>query len=500
MLIIQHTAKSIANSVVALLVLLLFAGPLPAQDIGRWDEDDVIPGRLLVRFQAPRSASIKSTGESGIPGLTLVPIERSIKDLHEAENPNREFVSILPDVFIGEFNADQLSVVREQLSADPDVIYVEPDRLRTAAPDWATDEPNDPQYQNGTLWNMDRIGAPYAWGRQSAARANVRLAVMEPGRVNMAHQDLTGQSSGVNNHSGSVTNHATHVAGIAVATGDNGLNVVGVANVELSTLDNTNAVGSFAQQIVWACNNDVDVINMSWHWCGSGCNTTACGGVDCDFPAPSATEQDAITNALDHIIFVAAATNENCEVDCDGDAPTPASYDGVIAVSNLSQSDTLGGNSNSGYYVDLTAPGVSITSTITGNAIGTMSGTSMASPHVAGTAAAVLAVDPSFDNDSLVRLLELSAEDIGDAGWDDNFGYGVVRVDCAVFGIADVYAEVGASGTGTLIDPLGSFTAAESAVSTGGRIGLVSGTFNEGPLLLTQRYTVTSVGGSAVLK
>ncbi len=63
----------------------------------------------------------------------------------------------------------------------------------------------------------------------------------------------------------------------------------------------------------------------------------------------------------------------------------------------------------------------------------------MAAPHVAGVAAAMLAIKPTFPNDSLERLLEVTAEDIGTAGRDDSFGSGVVRADRAMAALADKY-------------------------------------------------------------
>ena len=143
------------------------------------------------------------------------------------------------------------------------------------------------------------------------------------------------------------------------------------------------------------------------------------------------------------MVFVAAAGNDACNTDIDRRTTLPASYNGVIGVLALDQTDNLAAFSNFGPFVDLvdlTTPGVNILSTIVGG-VAFMSGTSMAAPHVSATAAAVLAIDPLFDRQLIGRLLALTSEDIGTLGTDDDFGAGVVRVDRAVEALADVYAE-----------------------------------------------------------
>jgi hypothetical protein len=96
--------------------------------------------------------------------------------------------------------------------------------------------------------------------------------------------------------------------------------------------------------------------------------------------------------------------------------------------------------------------------------------------------------------------LELTAEDIGVSGRDDDFGHGIVRVDRAVDGIADVYAESAvACGVGTILAPYCTFSNALANVPMGGTIGLVRGSsFNES-LTITTPVTLISVGGTATI-
>jgi subtilisin family serine protease len=481
------------------------ARPGRSQQTINWDDWDVIPGRVLITYRSSRSTQIKQhANSSGVGGLTLTPIETPvINQLAQQGQSSAGFISILPDTFIGEFDPGNRAAILQSLAADPDILFFEPDRMRQAVMAWGTSTPNDPALP---LWGMLRIGAPAAWKRQSAIRANVRVAVMEGGRFDNTHRDLMNQNSAVINNGLAIASHTTHVAGTIAATGNNGQDVAGVANIELVALDPVDRDAGFVQAIAWAVNNQVRVINMSFGWCtGMGCTSSTCS-----YPAPSATVQTAITNAQANIVFVAAALNASCNVDAGGRSPIPASYAGVIAVSALTSTitttqgiatwiDGLATFSNHGPYVDLSAPGVNIVSTDLANTTSSKDGTSMASPHVAGSAAAVLALRPNYDIRSIPLLLSLTAEDIGPAGRDDNFGDGVVRVDRATAAIADVYVSSSQCGTlGVLRDPTCNFPGAIDNLAAGGTLGIVRGShFLAGTL--TKTMTIVAVGGSVLI-
>ena len=413
-----------------------------------WDDWDVIPGTVLIKYKPERAKALRANRAAhNVRGLALGRLEERVETATTAKQLGKAFESLLPDHFVGKFNRAERDRVLKALEADPDVVYFEPDRVRVAKSTWGTATPNDPNIN--ILWGMQRIHAPEVWALQSAARSSIRVAVMED-RYDSGHRDLSAQNSAVQNNSKPIGEHPTHVAGTIAATGNNGTDVAGVANVELVALEIGSRASGFASQVTWAMNNQVRVINMSWKWCGNDGQPTPCDR--CIYAAPSQTEQDAITAALDSIVFVAAAGNDACQTDSNGRAPLPASYTGVIGVSALTRGDTLASFSNFGPYVDLTAPGEGIWSTIPGNRTGVMQGTSMAAPHVAGAAAAVLVVanlqhmqrptvHKEYDTRSIPRLLALTAEDLGDLGYDTHFGNGVVRVDRAVAAIADVYAE-----------------------------------------------------------
>lgn len=498
-----NSLKSCVRALGLLIFLNAFtflAKPAYPQNEINWNDWDVIPGKVIIEYSPSRSLSIKQASlKSSISGLALVPIESEAEKKIQTQSSQR-FVSLLPNTFIGTFDPDNRDAVLSALRSDPSVVYFEPDRVRIPRITWGADSTNDPLFSS--LWGMKRIGAPEAWKKQSSTRADVRVAVFEDA-FDQGHRDLMDQVSIAQNPSDILSNHATHVAGTIAATGNNNLDVVGVANVELVSLADPADASDFVNKISWAINNGVDVINMSWRWC----DTEDC--LPCEYPEPSTAEQKAITAAWDDIVFVAAASNDACEVDGDGDAPIPVSYIGVIGVSALNKSDTLASFSNFGNYVDLAAPGVSIVSTlspmISGSNTGTMSGTSMASPHVAGSAAAVLAVKNDYDIRSIPVLLSITAEDLGDSGRDKSFGNGLVRVDRAVAGIADVYVQLnplGGSGSGILRSPIHDLDRALGQIADHETIGLKSDVFSRvifNGKTISKPCTIISVGGTATI-
>lgn len=148
---------------------------------------------------------------------------------------------------------------------------------------------------------------------------------------------------------------------------------------------------------------------------------------------------DAITEAYNYgVVIVAASGNEYAS------SPSyPAAYPEVIAVGAIDINDEVPSWSNRG--VDVSAPGVDILSTYPDDTYATMSGTSMACPHVSGVVALIQAVYytkystvlpvgtfDDTDKRTVRGILHITADDIGPADWDPNYGYGIVRADLAV--------------------------------------------------------------------
>jgi hypothetical protein len=207
--------------------------------------------------------------------------------------------------------------------------------------------------------------------------------------------------------------HGTHVAGIIAAQADNGRGIAGGApGVHILPVRVLDATGSgstsnVAAGIIWAADNGARVINLSL---GGGA---------------SQGMHDAIIYAVNKgAVVLAAAGNSG-----DGAAPVyPGAFDESIAVAAIDSNRTRASFSNTGSYVDIAAPGAGIISTYgsAANAYASMSGTSMATPYAAAAAALVLSAKPSLSSTGVRDLLLASADDLGSAGFDNWYGYGLV--------------------------------------------------------------------------
>ncbi|MFQ5716431.1 MAG: S8 family serine peptidase, partial [Nitrospinales bacterium] len=207
-------------------------------------------------------------------------------------------------------------------------------------------------------------------------------------------------------------------AGI-IGAEDNDIGVVGVAPSAslwaVRVLDKNGAgfVSDVISGITWAINNGMQVINMSL---GVGINVLAF--------------RDAVDAAhAAGIVLVAAAGNSGGSVLC------PACYASVIAVAASDANDNIPVWNSRGPDIELAAPGVAIRSTWNDGKYNTISGTSMASPHVAGTAALMLADDPTLTPHALRLLMQGAADDLPPAGFDNFSGYGLVDAEESVTGV-----------------------------------------------------------------
>jgi subtilisin family serine protease len=215
--------------------------------------------------------------------------------------------------------------------------------------------------------------------------------------------------------------HGTHVAGITGAAGNNTLGIAGMAwNARLMALKvlQANGVGfdfHVAEAIVYAAKNGAGVINLSL-------GGTLLGTV----------VEDAVNFAHERgVILVAAAGNQ-------GQASLlyPAAYDNVIAVTATDSSNALASFSNYGAEAELAAPGSGIYSTLPGNTYGYMWGTSMAAPHVSGAAVVLMSMSRFAGPKQVRHALRTTALDLGDAGRDPYFGFGLLQTYNAANGFS----------------------------------------------------------------
>jgi serine protease len=192
-----------------------------------------------------------------------------------------------------------------------------------------------------------------------------------------------------NNNPMDENGHGTNVAGILGAVGNNGTGVAGVdwnvqiMPVEFMGADGEGSVSSFIEALNFAVQHGAKITNNSWEG------------------APYSTAlYDAFQNAKAHgVICVAAAGNEASNDDTTPDYPASlsTSLNNVVTVAATTNTNQLASFSNYGVHsVDLAAPGVNILSTLPDNQYGEMSGTSMATPEVAGAMALVWSLHPSW--------------------------------------------------------------------------------------------------------
>ncbi|MGI5519917.1 S8 family peptidase [Micromonospora sp. CA-259024] len=318
------------------------------------------------------------------------------------------------------YSAQMSATAAERIARDSRVLFVQADGVATIK-------------AQSTPTGINRADAelsPTAKINGVDERVNVDVAVIDTG-VDLDHPDLNVYTTGAKNCSTGRTaddgnGHGTHVAGTIGAL-DNSTGVVGVAPGAriwpVRVLSNSGS-GSFSDIIcgidyVTANADKIEVANMSLGGSGSD---SACG-----------SNKDAMHEAICRsvaagVTYVVAAGNSSA----DSSTFVPAAYDEVITVSALADfnglpgggaaatcrsdvDDTLADFSNYGADVDLIAPGVCIESTWKGGGYDTISGTSMASPHVAGGAALYKATHPTASPGTVKSALQ----SVGTTDWNN---------------------------------------------------------------------------------
>ncbi|WP_127575394.1 S8 family peptidase [Paenibacillus barengoltzii] len=308
---------------------------------------------------------------------------------------------------------------------DPGSYYYEDDQVSDTQGTEETPEiPNDllfSEYQ----WNLPIIETNRGW-KLSKGSNDVIVAVVDTG-VDLKHPDLQGRllkGYNVINPDQEPTDdvgHGTHVAGIISANVNNGEGIAGmmwggkILPVKALDQSGSGTTYSVAQGIIWATDHGAKVINMSLG-----------NYADAQFL------HEAIKYAYERdVVLIAATGNDNTER-----PGYPAAYPEVLSVSATDYNMQKASFSNYGDYIDVMAPGESIASTYPDNQYAALSGTSMASPHVAALAALIRSVNPDLKNTEVMDIIRKNVIDLGDKGRDKYYGYGQI----------DVYAALQAAG------------------------------------------------------
>ncbi len=351
---------------------------------------------LTVAFVSPRAilASEFTSGQVIVSFRSSLPSAR-INQFIASHGLKLNQSLLLPQTFIMIVPSgleEKLSLV---LSNSPLVEYAEPNYTATIL-----ETPNDPLFPQ--QWGLSRIQAPLAWDVATSS-GDVDLAVIDTG-IDGSHPDLSDRVVARANFTADPdldnNGHGSHVAGIAAANTNNSLGIAGLDRfVRLISVKVLNSAGSgsysqVADGIIWAADNGAEVINLSL------------GG-----SFGSKTLQNAIKYASDKGVVIAAAAGNNGR----SSRTYPAYYSQAIAVAATDQNDLKAYFSNYGSWVDVAAPGVSILST-TSEDYQSWSGTSMATPFVAGLATLIKGQHPTWSSTQVRSQLETTADDIFGTG------------------------------------------------------------------------------------
>ncbi|AZB44596.1 peptidase S8/S53 subtilisin kexin sedolisin [Bacillus sp. FJAT-42376] len=274
-----------------------------------------------------------------------------------------------------------------------------------------------PDLKASAMYHLNTLNIPEA--SKLAGKNKVRVAVVDTG-IDAKHPELKNKIKSNNNvmnpaQKGTPDVHGTHVSGIIAAEKNNGTGGYGInPNVDLISIDVFNR--SFfandyvvAQGILKAIDQKAQVINLS---------------LSSMFPSPIIEE--AVQKAIDaNITVVAAAGNSGMNL-----AEYPASFEGVISVGSTNNKNKLSSYSTFGPGVDVVAPGEEIYSSVydaeKGSSFAKMSGTSMASPAVAGVVSLMLSKNPKLTPYQINYILNKTAKDLGSKGYDISYGNGLV--------------------------------------------------------------------------
>lgn len=415
---------------------------------------NIVPGEIVVKFRS-------ETNTQNLRNLSVG--GRSLQRVRSLGVPQTA-------LYRTELDKRGTLALIDELSARPDVLWAEPNALRSIAK-----TPNDELYP--FQWHYEAMNLPAAWDITDGTGGNVTVAVVDTG--SLAHPDLQGvfvggydfvsdaiEAGDGGGYDADPTDlgqdfHGTHVAGTVAARSNNGSGVAGVSwgarvlPVRALGVTGSGSLTDIVNGVLWAAGepvagvptnpNPAQVINLSLGGEGS------CGQL----------EQEAFDRVrAKGVTVVVAAGNE----DSDASLYAPANCSGVIVVGATGPQGERAPYSNYGARVQVMAPGGDNNQTLSvqgetfpagvlstlgdgvgGYTYGFYEGTSMATPHVAGLVALILAQEPGLDPDTVLARLQDSATPLSDEACGQPGGCGA--------GLVDAAAALGGGGSGTPTPP-----------------------------------------------
>lgn len=451
--------RLVSFTIVLLLVLTMFAGVSFANqpDNAGKRNQDFVEGELIVSVEPKQKGNSDSTIQSAdsltgqddalkAKGFSIIDTlhveDTSVKPLLN-KNFNKKVVEKMGLVYLVKYSPDQFKssniaikeLRKELMDLGFKVRYISENYKMMAIEGTAIIQA---VHQN-QKWHYDMIKAPQAWTVTNGSSA-VKIAVLDTG-IDHNHPSL---ANFVNTSLGrtfvggttmDVQGHGTHVAGTIASYGSVSGVMQNATLIPVKVLgdDGSGSLYGITQGILYAANIDADVINMSLG--GGGYNQSM------DEAVQTATSQGTIV--------VAASGNDGAS-----SISYPAAYSSVIAVGSVTSNRTRSSFSNYGSGLELMAPGSNIYSTYPNSRYTSLSGTSMATPHVAGVAGLIRAANPNISVSQARQILRDTAQE---AGSSTQYGYGIVDAHAAV---------VAASGGGGTTPPPPSSTETVTTVST----------------------------------
>ena len=392
-----------------------------------------LAGKFIVKMRPGQALRLKqgsgAKAEQAIPSLNIYSVEaagKSVNDLKKEFGPGVEYI-------------------------EQDVVVTLADNVQTLTSGFdsktgmkAAEAVNDPMAAE--QWAVAKTQQAEAIAATKGGSSDVVVAIVDTG-VDLGHPDLKDKlvkgysSTGIGGLFGigsakDDNGHGTHCAGTAAAITNNGVGVAGMAaNCKIMPVRVLAGAGSgsllsVAKGISWAADHGADVISLSL----GGAGTMQSLG-------------DAVNHALKKNVVVVAAMGNSGH---NGNPISyPASYPGVIAVGATDADDKIAFFSSFNKYCSVSSPGVKIMSTsptydvwLTKNSGGKitknytyMSGTSMATPLVAGLCGLIRSAHPDLAPAKVKALLEATAEktpDMAGADWNEKFGFGRINALKAV--------------------------------------------------------------------
>ncbi|NTW48136.1 MAG: S8 family serine peptidase [Chlorobiales bacterium] len=405
-----------------------------------WQTADVLPGIVVVKYKEGYSQGITQLQKSaGVQSLGVTAEKKLFGKFPVSATLTKRGESLGRIRVLSYASGEDPKMVADALGKDESVEYAEPYFVRRIFYD-----PDDPSYPSS--WWLQKIQAAQAWA-VTKGDTSVIIGIIDTG-IQWGHPDLAANikrnwseipndgidndgngyiddvvgwdfgsannypdsgGSGDNNPDERTAIHGTHCAGIAAAVTDNG---VGIASVGFNSKilpvkvtidsDQDNGIYYGYEGILYAAERGAKIISCSW------------GG-----EGYSQAEQDIIdyvTEVKGALVFAAAGNGDftyHIGYNIDDSPIYPAAYNNVFAVGATNLYDEKASFSNYGATAcDLMAPGVGIWSTWKSNSYSYLSGTSMACPMMAGSAALVLAKFPNYTPQKIAEQLRATADNI----------------------------------------------------------------------------------------